>query len=122
MSVIQGVIALLGLYVQFLGKIRTDSFRLWIAIWGRSMRHFTRTSIQSSTKSKRMGCTWRSCPTGIKMPETGFSVNGIPEKLQAYCKFLAKRYAKRNIFWVLGRRFNGGGIDGAGNSKAYQRS
>ena len=28
--------------------------------------------------------------------------NGIPEKMQAYCKFLAQRYAKRNIFWILG--------------------
>jgi len=28
--------------------------------------------------------------------------NGIPEKMQAYCKFLAQRYARRNIFWILG--------------------
>jgi hypothetical protein len=28
--------------------------------------------------------------------------NGIPEKMQAYCKFLAERYARRNIFWILG--------------------
>jgi hypothetical protein len=28
--------------------------------------------------------------------------NGIPEEMQAYCKFLAKRYARRNIFWILG--------------------
>ena len=30
------------------------------------------------------------------------STNGIPEKMQAYCKFLAGRYARRNIFWILG--------------------
>jgi hypothetical protein len=30
------------------------------------------------------------------------STNGIPEKMQAYCKFLAQRYAKKNIFWILG--------------------
>jgi hypothetical protein len=30
------------------------------------------------------------------------ATNGIPEKMQAYCKFLAQRYAKRNIFWILG--------------------
>jgi hypothetical protein len=28
--------------------------------------------------------------------------NGIPEKMQAYCKFLAQRYARKNIFWILG--------------------
>ena len=28
--------------------------------------------------------------------------NGIPEKMQAYCMFLSQRYAKRNIFWILG--------------------
>ncbi|MGA2231785.1 MAG: glycoside hydrolase family 140 protein, partial [Tepidisphaeraceae bacterium] len=27
---------------------------------------------------------------------------GIPEKMEAYCKFLAERYAKRNVFWILG--------------------
>lgn len=27
---------------------------------------------------------------------------GIPEKMQAYCKFLAQRYAKKNLFWILG--------------------
>lgn len=27
---------------------------------------------------------------------------GIPEKMEAYCKFLAKRYAMRNLFWILG--------------------
>ena len=27
---------------------------------------------------------------------------GIPEKMQAYCRFLAQRYAKRNVFWILG--------------------
>lgn len=30
------------------------------------------------------------------------AVDDIPTKLQAYCKFLAQRYAGRNIFWVLG--------------------
>ena len=30
------------------------------------------------------------------------ATNGIPEKMQAYCKFLAQRYARRNIFWILG--------------------
>ncbi len=30
------------------------------------------------------------------------ATDGIPEKMQAYCKFLAQRYAKRNIFWILG--------------------
>jgi len=28
--------------------------------------------------------------------------NGIPEKMQAYCRFLAQRYARRNVFWILG--------------------
>ena len=28
--------------------------------------------------------------------------NGTPEKLRAYCKFLARRYAARNLFWILG--------------------
>jgi hypothetical protein len=28
--------------------------------------------------------------------------NGIPEKMQAYCMFLAQRYARRNLFWILG--------------------
>ena len=28
--------------------------------------------------------------------------NGIPEKMQAYCQFLARRYAQRNVIWVLG--------------------
>ena len=28
--------------------------------------------------------------------------NGNPEKMQAYCKFLAQRYARKNIFWILG--------------------
>jgi hypothetical protein len=28
--------------------------------------------------------------------------NGIPEEMQAYCRFLAQRYAKRSIFWILG--------------------
>ncbi len=28
--------------------------------------------------------------------------DGIPEKMQAYCKFLAQRYARRNVFWILG--------------------
>jgi len=27
---------------------------------------------------------------------------GTPEKMEAYCKFLAQRYAKRPIFWILG--------------------
>ena len=26
----------------------------------------------------------------------------IPQKLQAYCRFLSRRYARRNNFWVLG--------------------
>jgi len=30
------------------------------------------------------------------------ATNGIPEKMQAYCKFLAQRYARQNIFWILG--------------------
>jgi len=30
------------------------------------------------------------------------SVSNNPEKMQAYCKFLARRYARRNIFWILG--------------------
>jgi hypothetical protein len=30
------------------------------------------------------------------------ATNGTPEKMQAYCKFLAQRYARRNIFWILG--------------------
>ena len=25
-----------------------------------------------------------------------------PEKMKAYCKFLAERYARRNVFWILG--------------------
>jgi len=28
--------------------------------------------------------------------------NGIPEKMQAYCQFLARRYAARNVIWILG--------------------
>jgi hypothetical protein len=28
--------------------------------------------------------------------------NGNPEKLQAYCQFLAQRYARHHIFWILG--------------------
>jgi len=28
--------------------------------------------------------------------------NGIPEKMEAYCQFLARRYASRNLFWILG--------------------
>jgi len=28
--------------------------------------------------------------------------NGIPEKMEAYCQFLARRYATRNLFWILG--------------------
>jgi hypothetical protein len=27
---------------------------------------------------------------------------GVPEKMQAYCKFLGQRYATRNLFWILG--------------------
>jgi len=27
---------------------------------------------------------------------------GTPEKMQAYCRFLAQRYAGRNLFWILG--------------------
>jgi len=27
---------------------------------------------------------------------------GTPEKMKAYCKFLAERYATRKIFWILG--------------------
>jgi hypothetical protein len=30
------------------------------------------------------------------------ATEGTPEKMQAYCKFLAQRYAKRNVFWILG--------------------
>jgi hypothetical protein len=30
------------------------------------------------------------------------STEGTPEKMQAYCKFLAQRYARRNVFWILG--------------------
>jgi Protein of unknown function (DUF4038)/Putative collagen-binding domain of a collagenase len=30
------------------------------------------------------------------------SVDDTPEKMQAYCKFLAQRYARRNVFWILG--------------------
>jgi hypothetical protein len=29
-------------------------------------------------------------------------VGDTPQKMQAYCKFLAQRYAKRNLFWILG--------------------
>jgi hypothetical protein len=28
--------------------------------------------------------------------------NNNPEKMQAYCKFLAQRYARHNVFWILG--------------------
>jgi hypothetical protein len=28
--------------------------------------------------------------------------NGIPEKMRDYCQFLARRYAQRNVIWVLG--------------------
>jgi hypothetical protein len=30
------------------------------------------------------------------------ATNGNPEKMEAYCKFLAQRYARKNIFWILG--------------------
>jgi len=30
------------------------------------------------------------------------ATNGIPEKMQAYCRFLARRYARQNLFWILG--------------------
>jgi Protein of unknown function (DUF4038)/Putative collagen-binding domain of a collagenase len=35
-----------------------------------------------------------------------------PRKLQAYCKFLAQRYARRNVFWILGGDANAGGRSG----------
>jgi len=30
------------------------------------------------------------------------AIGDTPEKMKAYCKFLAQRYARRNIFWILG--------------------
>jgi hypothetical protein len=30
------------------------------------------------------------------------AIGDTPQKMQAYCKFLARRYAARNIFWILG--------------------
>lgn len=30
------------------------------------------------------------------------ATNGNPEKLAAYCQFLARRYARQNFFWILG--------------------
>ena len=36
-----------------------------------------------------------------------------PEKMKAYCKFLAQRYARRNIFWILGGDATAAGAAGA---------
>ena len=36
-----------------------------------------------------------------------------PEKMKAYCKFLARRYASRNIFWILGGDATAAGAAGA---------
>jgi hypothetical protein len=36
-----------------------------------------------------------------------------PEKMQAYCKFLAQRYARRNVFWILGGDSTAAGEAGA---------
>src|SRR5215813_13118346 len=36
-----------------------------------------------------------------------------PQKLKAYCTFLTQRYAKRNVFWILGGDATAAGATGA---------
>ena len=41
-------------------------------------------------------------PFWVKNSGSMLSSGDNPEKIKAYCKFLTQRYAKRNIFWILG--------------------
>ncbi|MGD1085450.1 MAG: glycoside hydrolase family 140 protein [Verrucomicrobiota bacterium] len=41
-------------------------------------------------------------PFWHKNSATMLGTGDNPEKMKAYCKFLAQRYAKRNVFWILG--------------------
>jgi hypothetical protein len=53
-------------------------------------------------KAEARGMYMAVLPYWHKNAGDRLGTNGIPEKMQAYCKFLAQRYAKRNIFWILG--------------------
>jgi hypothetical protein len=52
-------------------------------------------------------------PFWVKNSGNMLAGNGNPEKMKAYCKFLAQRYAKRNIFWILGGDATAAGAAGA---------
>jgi hypothetical protein len=41
-------------------------------------------------------------PFWIKNSGNMLASGDNPEKMKAYCRFLAQRYAKRNVFWILG--------------------
>jgi hypothetical protein len=41
-------------------------------------------------------------PYWHKNARNRLDVGDTPGKMQAYCRFLAQRYARRNIFWILG--------------------
>ena len=41
-----------------------------------------------------------------------------PEKMKSYCRFLAKRYARRNVFWVLGGDTSGAPVQAVTDAEA----
>jgi hypothetical protein len=64
-------------------------------------------------KAEARGLYMAILPFWVKNSGNMLGSGDNPEKMKAYCKFLAQRYAKRNIFWILGGDATAAGAAGA---------
>jgi hypothetical protein len=64
-------------------------------------------------KAAERGLYMAILPFWVKNSGNMLAGGDNPEKMKAYCKFLARRYASRNIFWILGGDATAAGAAGA---------
>jgi hypothetical protein len=64
-------------------------------------------------KAQARGLYMAVLPFWVKNSGNMLAGGGNPEKMRAYCRFLARRYAGRNLFWILGGDATAAGAAGA---------
>lgn len=63
-------------------------------------------------KAEARGLHFAILPFWVKNSGNMLASGDNPAKLKAYCKFLGQRYARRNVFWILGGDATAAGATG----------
>jgi len=98
-TVIQGVLALW----DYTGRRNSDGQLPFVnGDLGQINEAFYKNVDSILDKAEARGLYMAILPFWVKNSGNMLAGGDNPAKMKAYCKFLAQRYAKRNVFWVLG--------------------